>query len=332
MDETGKRIRELTEAMRTEKDIRIRDRMMAVRGVLSGHATSVATDFAGMDERTIRLWMARFDEDGIDGLRDAPGRGRRPKVALVRIRRLANRLSDRNMLTPQKLRDRIRKKADYRYSLCNVRKILRRLGFSPKRSVTEYSSAADADAVRQWQADAAGTIREAKRRGFVIVVQDESIFVRIGTNGRKLWSPVGDPVTISRHGRRDRVVVFGALAGNGTRPVRRYDRFDGPTFVQYLKEVRRKWGKALVIMDNAGQHKTRAVREYLAEHPDVEVLYLPTATPKLSAVEAIWKEAKYRLVTSAHYETLEDLMHTVSEYFRTCPIRLDIYKFLYRCI
>ena len=61
----------------------------------------------------------------------------------------------------------------------------------------------------------------------------------------------------------------------------------------------------------------------------MEVLYLPTTTPKLSAVEAIWKEAKYRLATSAHYETLEDLTHAVSEYFRTCPIRLDIYKFLY---
>ena len=332
MDETDKRIREPTEAMRTEKDIRIRDRMMAVRGVLSGHATSVATDFANVDERTMRLWMARFDEDGIDGLRDAPGRGRPPKVSYKRIRRLADRLGDKNMLTPQKLRDRIRKKADYAYSLCSVRKILRRLGFSPKRSVTEYSSAADADAVRRWQADAAGTIRRAKRRGFAVVVQDESIFVRTGIDRRNLWSRIGDPVTAGWHGRRDRVVVFGALAGDGTRPVRRYDRFDGPTFVQYLKEVCRKWGKALVITDNAGQHKTRAVRKYLEEHPEVELLYLPTATPKLSAVEAIWKESKYRLVTSAHYETLEDLTHAVSEYFRTCPIRLDIYKFLYRCI
>ena len=70
----------------------------------------------------------------------------------------------------------------------------------------------------------------------------------------------------------------------------------------------------------------------LGEHPEIEVLYLPTATPKPGAVEAIWKEAKYRLVTSAHYETLEDLTHAMSEYFRTCPIRLDIYKFLYRCV
>ena len=64
----------------------------------------------------------------------------------------------------------------------------------------------------------------------------------------------------------------------------------------------------------------------------MEILYLPTATPKLSAVESIWRVVKYKSVTSEHYETLENLTHAMSKYFRTCSIRLDIYKFLYRCV
>ena len=135
MDETDKRIRELTEAMRTEKDIRIRDRMMAVRGALGRCSTADIARFVDADERTVRLWVARFDEGGVDGLRDAPGRGRPPRVAYRWIRRTADRLSRRNMLTPRKLQGRIRKKANYR---CSVRRILRRPGFSPKSSVTEY--------------------------------------------------------------------------------------------------------------------------------------------------------------------------------------------------
>ena len=131
-----------------------------------------------------------------------------------------------------------------------------------------YAPAAGADAVGQWQAGAAGTISGAKRRGFTIVVQDESIFLRTGTNGRKLWSRVGDPVTVSRHGRRDRTIVFGALAEDGTRLMRQYGKFDGPTFVRYLKEVRRKWGKVLLVTDNASQHKHREVRKYLEETTD----------------------------------------------------------------
>ena len=145
MDETDKKIRELTEAMRTEKDIRIRDRMMAVRGALGRCSAADITRFVDADERTVRLWVARFDEGDVDGLRDAPGRGRPPRVAYQWIRRAADRPGSRNMLTPRKLQGKIRKKANYRYSMRSVRRILRRPGFSPKRSVTEYSPAADAD-------------------------------------------------------------------------------------------------------------------------------------------------------------------------------------------
>ena len=91
MDETDKKIRELTEAMRAEQDARIRNRMMAVRGVLAGYPTKDAAYFADVDRRTVQLWVARFDEGGIGGLRDAPGRGRPPRAGYGRIRKLADR-------------------------------------------------------------------------------------------------------------------------------------------------------------------------------------------------------------------------------------------------
>ena len=240
MDETDKKIRELTEAMRAEQDARIRNKMMTVLGVLKGHSAKIASDFANVDQRTVQLWVARFDEGGIGGLRDAPGRGSSPRAGYGRIRKLADRLAGKNMLTPRKLRNWIRGKLNAR---CSVRRILRLLGFSSKRSTTEYASATDSDAVRQWQAGAAGTISWAKRCEFAVVVQDESIFIRIGTNGRKLWSHVGEPAAVIKHGRRDRTVVYGALAEDGIRLMRQYERFDDPTFVRYLKVVLRKWAR-----------------------------------------------------------------------------------------
>ena len=149
--------------MRAEQDARIRNRMMAVRGILAGYPTKDAAYFADMDRRTAQLWAARFDEGGIGGLRDAPGRGRPPRAGYGRIRKLADRLAGKNMLTPRKLRNWIRGRLDAKYSLCSVRRILRFLGFSSKRSATMYASTAGADAVRQWQAGATGTISGAKK-------------------------------------------------------------------------------------------------------------------------------------------------------------------------
>ena len=207
MDENSRKIRELTEAMHAERDIRIRNRMMAVLEVLKGYSTKTASDFVDVSQRTVQLRVARFDESDIGGLRDAPGRSRASRARYGRIRRLADRLAGKNMLTPRKLRNWIRGRLDARDNLCSMRRILRFLGFSSKRSATMRASAAGADVVRQWQAGTTGTISGAKRRGFTIVVQGESIFLRTGTNGRRLWSRIGDPVTDDRHGRRDRDMI-----------------------------------------------------------------------------------------------------------------------------
>lgn len=45
-------------------------------------------------------------------------------------------------------------------------------------------------------------------------------------------------MTRGESGRRDRTVVYGALADDGTRLMRQYDTFDGSTFVRYLREAR----------------------------------------------------------------------------------------------
>ena len=104
MSESSKKIRELTEAMRAERDVRIRNRTMAILNVLKGHSTKTAFGFADVNQYTVHLWVARFN-GGICGLRDAPGRGRASRAGYGRIRRLAGRLAGRNMLTPRKLRN-----------------------------------------------------------------------------------------------------------------------------------------------------------------------------------------------------------------------------------
>ena len=58
MDENSKKVWELTEAMRAERDIRIRNRVMAVLGVLKDHSTKIASDFADVDQRMVQLWVA----------------------------------------------------------------------------------------------------------------------------------------------------------------------------------------------------------------------------------------------------------------------------------
>ena len=93
MGESSKKIRELTGAMRAERNVRIRSRVMVVMGVLTGHSTKTASDFVGVDRRTMQLWVARLNAGGIDGLRDAPGRSRASRARYGRIRSLQTGLT-----------------------------------------------------------------------------------------------------------------------------------------------------------------------------------------------------------------------------------------------
>ena len=51
-------------------------------------------------------------------------------------------------------------------------------------------------------------------------------------------------IAYCRHGRRNRIVVFGALVEDKTRQMRQYERFDGPMFARYLTKLRRKWARS----------------------------------------------------------------------------------------
>lgn len=54
-------------------------------------------------------------------------------------------------------------------------------------------------------------------------------------------------------------------------------------------------GKTVVVLDNAPIHRGEAMREKQAEweRKGLTLLYLPPYSPELSAIEILWKQAKY---------------------------------------
>jgi transposase len=61
------------------KDAAASRRMLALALVLEGHGRAQAARAAGMDRQTLRDWVHRYNESGLDGLGNAPGRGAPPR-------------------------------------------------------------------------------------------------------------------------------------------------------------------------------------------------------------------------------------------------------------
>src|SRR3954447_13339440 len=100
-------------------------------------------------------------------------------------------------------------------------------------------------------------------KGFTIAVQDESIFVHDVTIRRKLWLPKGIRPAVTVTGSHQRTCVFGTLIINGMQLFRQYDKFNQDIFLDYLKQIKKKLGKVVMLTDRARQHQSNKIKEYL---------------------------------------------------------------------
>ena len=320
------------EAIKSERDGSVIKRLIAVNMVCDKNcSTSLAAESVGTTQRSVQLWLERFDEYGVDGLRNLQQMGRPPLVSYERILKFANRLCKKGKIMP-KIQKKIRDKCRIKYSMCNIRKIMNGFDFTPKAATRTLAKASSKSTCIKWQNQTEQDILDAKKRGFTIVVQDESIFTHDSKTGKKYRSRSSQKIHVKSTGYHTRMIVYGALADDGTQLFRLHQKFNGDTFLKYLKDIRLKWGKVMIIVDNAPQHKFHKVKEYLNDHKDVVLYNLSPYAPQLNAIEECWRQAKYELVHSESYETEEKMWDTLSEYFRNKRFDLDIYRYLERSL
>jgi len=70
----------LRKLAKAEADARVARRMLAIANALDGVSRDDAARSAGMDRQTLRDWVIRYNEHGVDGLVDRWGEGRPPKL------------------------------------------------------------------------------------------------------------------------------------------------------------------------------------------------------------------------------------------------------------
>ena len=68
----------LRKLVKGESNGRVARRILAIANALDGMSREAAAQSAGMDRQTLRDWVIRYNEQGIEGLHDRWGDGRPP--------------------------------------------------------------------------------------------------------------------------------------------------------------------------------------------------------------------------------------------------------------
>ena len=125
--------------------------------------------------------------------------------------------------------------------------------------------------------------------------------------------------------------MFGATSLEGKQQLfRQYDWFNANTFLDYLKQIHRKFPKCYLFLDKAKQHyRSKKVLEYFDNHKkDLIPVYLPTASPEFMVLEGIWNISKNDLLVLQHYSSFADFRNKISVYFRTKRFNLNMKNYL----
>jgi len=75
--------------------------------------------------------------------------------------------------------------------------------------------------------------------------------------------------------------------------------------------------KKHVVVDNYRIHFAKSVQVFLAEHQDeIELVCLPTYSPKLNPVERFWKHLRRQATHNHFFQAMKRLMDAVLSFFR----------------
>lgn len=215
------------------------------------------------------------------------------------------------------------------YTISYARRLLRNWGFTRKVPVGRHVRRASRWKIAGFRRSVRRLIEKKRSESYTICVQDESIVIADARLRKGVYTPKGVRGVYAYTGSHSKTIVFGLITTDGEGFFERYDQFTKDQFVDFVKKAHERFGKILMIVDGAAQHRAQWTRNELKKLDGVELKFLPPGCPDLSAIEEIWRRMKHA-VLDIPYVKFSKMCTDIDEWLESSLPKLDIEKYLYR--
>lgn len=151
-----------------------------------------------------------------------------------------------------------------------------------------------------------------------IIAIDEASF-QLATSYKKIWFPRGETPRGAFFWSSKKLITFGALFSTGKFYYDFYDSQNSLTFKHFLGELFKRLNKKkryVIILDNAGFHKTQCVKKVFDEYStQVSVEHIPPYSPELNPIETCWKVTKNNVTKSQYFPTIDDMQESLENFW-----------------
>jgi|HubBroStandDraft_6_1064221.scaffolds.fasta_scaffold523329_1 transposase len=287
-----------------------RRRRLAVERVHQGEAPSLVARILGVPRSTLFRWR-QLDQQGPDGLRAHPSPGPSPRLSDEQLRQLealllqgaTNHGWPNALWTGPRVRELIRRHFNVTLHPDHIVRMLRQRLHWTSQKPQRRARQRDPKEVERWKADEFPRIvREAHQRSAHLVFLDESGF-QLAPTLRRTLAPRGQTPIVACDGRRDKVSAISAITlspqqarlGLYFRLLEPKENVRAPDVVAFLRQLKQHIpGELTVVWDRSRTHgRSKLVRAYLAQHPEIVTEDFPGYAPELNPDELVWSWTKY---------------------------------------
>src|SRR5215469_1007497 len=317
-----------------------RRRRRAVELVEQGESPTTVARILGVRTPSIHRWrrMARKPH----GLDAKPVPGRPPQLSDYHLRKLERLLLQgakkhgwpNQLWTADRVARLIRQRLGVSMHPEHVRKILNtRLGWTSQKPRRKARERKDKE-IERWKGDEFPRIvREAFQRKAHLVFLDESGFL-LNPSVRRTLAPRGQTPVLEVWDRRDRISAISCVTlspvlarpGLYFRLLPVNQTVHAEEVVEFLEELRGQLrGPFTVIWDRHKIHsKAKAVKTYLAKHPEIVVEDLPAYAPEANPDEWVWNWTKYGRLSNLAAQDSDELWDWIVESLIDLKFRPDL--------
>lgn len=167
--------------------------------------------------------------------------------------------------------------------------------------------------------------------GYEIVAIDEASF-HLTTTYKKIWFPRGETPRGAFFWSSKKLITFGALSSEHKFFYNFYTSQNSITFRDFLMNLIETLDtnkKYILILDNAGWHKTAIIKDFLAKHATwISVEHIPPYSPELNPIETCWKVTKNNVTKSQFFPTLENMQDALESFWAEHIFMQDFMRYL----
>lgn len=299
-------------ATATRRDV-LRAEIILMRA--AGKKESEAAQALKTSINTVSKWTQRYEAEGLEGLKDAKGRGRKSRLPAGKVNFVLTKVTQ-----PPKGQSRwsVRSMAKAAgVSRHSVHQLWQKNGLKPHRTKTFKLSNDPRFEEKFW--DVIGLYLNPPDKALVLCCDEKSQCQALERTQPGLPLGIGHIRTRThdyiRHGT---ITLFAALSYlEGKIISRTEEKHTHVEWLRFLKQIDREAPGELdvhIVADNYATHKHSKVKAWLAKHPRFTTHFTPTGSSWMNLVERFFADLTGDVVREGSFTSVAELTRSIEAY------------------